>query len=296
MQPKVTVIVCTVGRKVLENCIRSVKAQRYPNFDILLCSFKKELKSLARKAGCGFVFSSCVNVSAQRNLAIKRAKGEIIAFIDDDSMALSNWLYWLVRPFEQEGVVCVGGKILLKFLAPPPPFLRELPKEISQGYLGQTLLEFEKRTVLRKPLLWASNLAFRKSIFKKVGYFDPQLGRSVLDLMGEEEIELQQRILNAGFKIVYEPRARVAHLIEKEKLTRDYFLRRAFWQGYSELMRMRLSEEVNRLRNSCPDIFVRLNFWELLFQLIGSSKFSKDIELARRLGRLAAFTSLKVEG
>ena len=115
------------------------------------------------------------------------------------------------------------------------------------------------------------------------------------DLMGNEEIELQRRILKSGFKLVYEPNAIVIHLIDEKRLTKLWFLERSFWQGYSEIMGIRGSKRFNELLGSEREslkYFTPIKFMEYMFELIGSTTLEKEIEKAKRLGRLAAISSM----
>jgi GT2 family glycosyltransferase len=265
---------------------------------VLVVSFDKRVKEKALKFGFKFLLSEKANVSMQRNIGIKNAKGDVIAFIDDDAIAYEDWLSQLAKHYEDENVACVGGRVIPKFLGEIPDFLKGLPPQIFKGFLGETLLEFDKATILNKPLLWGVNLSVRKNVFDAVGTFDESVGRTINNLMGEEEIELQERILKKGFKIIYEPNAIVTHLIDEKRLTKLWFLERSFWQGYSEILKFRKSEnfkkiyELNKLQQNFIKYITLIKFYEFVFELIGSTTFKGEVDAAKKMGRIAALSSL----
>jgi GT2 family glycosyltransferase len=297
----ISTIVCTSGRKTLANCLKSLREQTHPDYETIVVAYNRVVEKIIPRGQVRFFLSPKASTSAQRNIGIAHATGEIVAFIDDDGVADANWLTHLAKHYKSREVVGVGGKIVPHFLAEVPTFLRELPPGIVRGFLGQTILDSKQAFIIDKPLLWACNLSFRKSIFDEIGGFDEKLGRSPDNLMGEEEIELQKRILDRGYKLVYEPKALVTHLIDKERLTKGYFLERSFWQGYSEIMSIRHATNFERLWQTggvhfrlfkCAHV---LKFVELLCELVGNVTFRQDVDTAKRLGRIAAFWSLLVE-
>lgn len=289
-----SIIVCTIGRSTLEECLKSLLNQSYENYEVIVVSSNKKVEPIVSQFQFTFIYSHISNVSYQKNLGIDNSSGEIIAFIDDDAVANKEWLKYLVENFKEEKIGCVGGKISVKINSDIPPILKNLPTEIFKGFLGETLLKYDKVTEIDKPLLWGSNISFRRDVLREVGKFDVQLGRTPTNLLCGEEIELERRILKAGYKLIYEPRAEVIHLINKERLTKSYFLRRSFWQGYSEILTTRKSflgmkdENVSLLiKNLIP-----LHKIENISRMLVASNLKKSIDLAREIGRLEALKDL----
>lgn len=290
----VSVVVPTIGRNSLIGCLKSLEEQSCENYEVIIVGLNKETASIVNSFGFNFLLSSVASVSKQRNIGIENAKGKIIAFIDDDAIADKKWLSELTKHYRDEKVACVGGKVIPRILGKIPEFLKNIPQRIFKSFIGETLLEFATSTVIDEPLLWASNLSVKKNIFDKVGLFDEKLGRGIDNLMGEEETDLQRRILKGGFKIVYEPSAIVTHLVYEERLTKLWFLERSFWQGYSEVLRIRKAKNFNKLadfENSLRHMS-SIKFMEIAFELIGSTSFEKEIDKAKKLGRIIALSSL----
>ena len=66
-----------------------------------------------------------LGLSKSRNKGIKEAKGDVIAFFDDDAVADEHWLKELVRMYEEHDAIAAGGKILPEWEAKKPKFLPE---------------------------------------------------------------------------------------------------------------------------------------------------------------------------
>ena len=82
--------------------------------------------------------------------------------------------------------------------------------------------------------------------------------------MSNEEIEVLEFLKNSGFKAVYAPTAKVDHLVERKRISRDWFRRRLAWQATSdfimdaELIENQLPELLSKVRNylaSLPPLF-----------------------------------------
>jgi len=295
---KISTIVCTTSRNTLRKCLESLSTQTYDNYEVIVVGINQQPKNLISELDFKFILSPIANSSFQRNLGIKEAEGEIVAFIDDDAIANKNWLNVLTKHYNDEDIGCVGGRIVPKFLIEIPAFLKKLPEGMFKGFIGETLLSYDEATVIDKPLLWGCNLSFRKNIFDDVGMFDESLGRTCDKLISEDETELQRRILKKGLKLIYEPKAIVTHIIDKERLTKKWFIERSFWQGYSEILRIRNQENFEKLwkeKDFQTELFKYISFiksMEILFEMIGTDNLKKKLDIARKLGRVTAFKSL----
>lgn len=256
-----------------------MKKQDFKDFEIIVVSnsdFSDKLE------GVKFLQTKNKNLAEQRNLGAKRAKGNIVAFIDDDAMASKNWLENLARHYEDEEVMCTGGKIIPKFASNVPEKLKKLDKHIFYGLIGATFIEWEQAREIKSPLIWGCNMSFRKNVFEKVSYFPPELGRKEGKLLSEEERYLQLKILEEGYKIIYDPDAVVEHLIGEERLNEDYLIKRSFWQGISEAKRLELSHNTGILNKYDDEIkkMVPFKFLHRAFKLV-TGKLKKQDDKSR---------------
>lgn len=289
-------IVCTKGSPTLSKCLDSLENQKYKNYEVIVVSFKKSVGNLVSNyKNSKFILSEKANLSAQRNIGIENSAGEIIAFIDDDAIADVKWLFELERCYKKN-IVCVGGRLEPEFVNDVPDQLKKLPDDIFRGIVGLTFVDYENTKTLTEPQIWGCNMSFSKKVFEKIDKFDENLGRGLRNVVSEDDIDIQERILESKMKIVYNPKALVRHIINREKLSATYFIRRSFWQGYSEIVRYSKHKNFQMLTNkkNTPLIasIVRKKMNELLFEMIGEPNLKYNIDTARKLGRLVTYLSM----
>lgn len=160
-----------------------------------------------------------------RHAGAKIARGEILAYTDDDVICDPNWLSELIKPYSDQRVGCVGGKILPKWEVKPPKWVRH---ERYQGNLS--LLDWrDEIKELKTPGIYGNNFSIRKSVLFEAGGFNPESFGDIW--LGDGEIGLLRKVLKAGYKVIYAPKAVVWHIIPKERLTIQYFKKRAANQG-----------------------------------------------------------------
>jgi len=171
-----------------------------------------------------------------RTRCAKEAKGEIVAYLDDDSMAEPGWLKGIVDFFDQhQDVYSVGGKIT-------PYFLTGIPDWYSKYFFGLVGSfdqgpKVKQLTGERYPC--GANMAFRKKVFDEIGYFNHDLGRKGTGLLANEEKEIYKRILAAGHKVYYLPYVAVMHAVESNKFDKNYVRRHSRGIGGGERLRLK---------------------------------------------------------
>jgi glucosyl-dolichyl phosphate glucuronosyltransferase len=123
--PDISVVVCTHTPRrlaLLRECVESLAAgsQRPAEVIVVVDSNPGLLHRLCAGDFTGVVIipSDGTGVSMARNTGITAARGDVVAFIDDDAVADADWLRELGRPFADPGVVAVGGRILPRWEAP----------------------------------------------------------------------------------------------------------------------------------------------------------------------------------
>ena len=192
-----------------------------------------------------YVFESNQGLSYARNRGIEEAKGEIIAFVDDDERIVEEFVSAYVELFASHpDAMSAGGKIVAEYPTGRPRWMSKYAEQPIANPMdfGQSIKPFPKGRIPG-----GGNMAMRRSIFDKIGRFDTSLGRTGKQLIGGEESDLFERIEAAGMACYYVPRAVMYHIIPESKLTIDYFRRLAFNTGLSQHRRAELHNRTTSL-------------------------------------------------
>lgn len=192
----VSVVVPTHNRKeLLEKCLNSLFNQTYPRekYEVIVVDdgsndgTEKLVKKFSRKAICRLRYfkQEKLGPAKARNLGIKNAKEEVVAFIDDDCIANEDWLGHLIKCFDN-GVAGIEGKVLS--MEDKTPFTHQVEN-------------------LRGGLYLTANIAYKKELLLEVGLFDESFPNPA-----GEDWDLVFRILKARYKIKFCERAIVTHI------------------------------------------------------------------------------------
>jgi len=273
MHLKMSAVICTLNRcEMLRNAILSLTHQTLDraDYEIIVVdngsndSTEKAVDELARKVpNLRYVYETKPGLSHARNRGAELAKGEIVAFIDDDATAAERWLEALLLDYWVEPDICaVGGKIHVVWLPARPRWLPpELESHFSKLDLG------DNRQIVQYPTFpFGTNMSILRRILLDQGGFSPRLGRRGTSLLSCEESELFYRLSRNKMKVMYEPNAIVYHNVAAKRLSRAWILQRSFAQGRSNLILEQLADEglsrrrlLGRSRNALRHAF-RLGF------------------------------------
>ncbi len=248
---RITVIVCTYNRcqslvRTFESLLVSVLPESI-EWEILVVD--NNSKDQTREVVEGFcrrfpgrfryVHESQQGLSHARNAGIRAARGDILAFTDDDITVDNKWLQNLTAPLTSGNYAGAGGCILAAHEFCCPKWLA-LEGEYNLGGVLALNNPRDGAGVTSQPLVGA-NMAYRADAFQRYGLFRTDLGRSGKSLLGNEDSEISHRLLSAGERLWLEPSAIVYHGIPENRLTKTYFLR--FWFDYG---RASIREHANR--------------------------------------------------
>lgn len=190
-----------------------------------------------------YLFESRPGRSNALNTGIAQAEGDVLAFTDDDVQVAECWLEAGMAPLvgSEAEVDYTGGPVHPMWEAAPPRWLNatraDLWSTIAILDYGSESFIFEDRR--RVPV--GANMAVRRDLFRRIGGFRADLGRTQGRLvLGQEVPELLMRARSAGRRGRYVPAMAVQHHVPAARLTRAYFRRWWFGKGVSKAFLERL--------------------------------------------------------
>lgn len=209
---KTSIVIPTLGRpQSLEVCLASINVQTYKPFEIILVEEEGPLAKL-------------------RNDGYKRAKGDVIVFIDDDVVVTPRWLEGILKIMKRPYIGGVSGPCIIteEYKKNRDIFkfdlirklhdklfldgLEDLPGHITRAGAWTHGAHLESCHYAGEvDFLEACNMAYRKEALDEVGGFDEKYGG-----IGDwSEPDLSFRIRKAGWKLWFTALAKVYHNTSK---------------------------------------------------------------------------------
>jgi hypothetical protein len=215
--PKISIIILNCnGGKFLNNCLKSVFATNYPDFEVILVdngstdgspqlalrqfASPKNLQVILNEKNLGF--------AGGNNQGATKAKGDWLLFLNNDTEVEKNWLRNLIDEVLKDKKVAAAGckqRSLVKrtHLDAVGGYLDRFGWSQKTGYKEKDKGQYDK--VCEIFYGQGSSLLVKADIFKKIGGFDESY------IIYYEEVDLCWRIHLASFKIIFVPRALIYH-------------------------------------------------------------------------------------
>ncbi|MGD1012537.1 MAG: glycosyltransferase family 2 protein [Acidimicrobiales bacterium] len=242
----VSVVICAYTERrwqLLLQAVHSLRSQRrYPDQCIVVIDHNEQLLLRARSSLPDDVEivpnGECAGLSGARNTGVRAARGDVVAFLDDDAEADAGWLEELLGQYEVPSVVGAGGMAVAVWPGTRPAWL---PTEFD-WVVGCSYTGLPERIAPVRNLLGAS-MSLRRCLFEQFGTFDTEMGRQGALPLGCEETEFAIRVRHGipGAEFMHVPNAVVQHHIEPERTGIEYFFRRCYSEGLSKAVVTRRS-------------------------------------------------------
>jgi len=207
----ISVIISTRNRPwLIVKSLGSILANSWSDFQIVVVdqSDNPTTRKLIKKIVHKRIFYFQMNQRGKPkglNFGLEKARGDIFAFTDDDCLVKKDWLKNIYQSFQKnKDVVGVFGRVL--------PYRPEKHK----GKVCPCTFLNQKEKIIKKPCLhwkqigFGNNMAFKREIFKKAGYFKKWLGLGPTGPAGEDA-EFALRLLLKGYRLLYNPKIVVYH-------------------------------------------------------------------------------------
>ncbi|MEA2307605.1 MAG: hypothetical protein QOH43_4885 [Solirubrobacteraceae bacterium] len=197
--PLVSVVVCTHnGGATLHECLAGVRALRYPRVEVIVVDdgSSDDSEAIARAAGVTVISTPNQGLSAARNTGLELARGELVAYLDDDARPDPDWLTYLAAAFAATGHAAIGGPNL------PPPDETGTAACVANTPGGPVHVLVSDTEAEHLP---GCNMAFRRDALRAIGGFDPQFR------VAGDDVDVCWRLHDAGQTLGFHPAAMVWH-------------------------------------------------------------------------------------
>ncbi len=240
---ELSIIICTYNReKFLGVALESLAHQhlKKEKYEIIVInnnstdSTEEICKNFEKKhPELNFVYAieQKQGLSFARNKGINLAKGNYIAYIDDDGVAEKNYAEQILNAFKKyPDFTALGGKVLPIYPTGKEPdwMSKYIQGIVSKVDYGETFHEFYKK---KYPV--GCNMAFRRNFFKQFGGFNTDL------TIRSDDKYIFYKLRKNNKKILYAPDIIVHHNIDAFRLTPGFIKRQSLQIGFGEKMRLR---------------------------------------------------------
>ncbi len=263
MQKDISVIIPTYNRhRELRNCLNSVKIQSYPKgkFEVLIIDDESDNKTLEiirsyeSFLDLKYFSQEHKGPAAARNLGVRNAESDLVAFIDDDCVMDKDWVKFMVEGHKNSpSVTAIGGET-------------DVPSEKGSVLVGQFLsngsIETYYNGKIETVFFPTCNVSIKKDVLLKNPFNEK------FPLPGGEDLEFFWRIFKNGHKLLWDRKIKVVHYRDSRLIS---FLRQAYYYGRGNLLVKYLHDDQPLLKELKTGNL--LFFWATLVNIIKIPRF-----------------------
>ena len=239
--PEISVVICAHTELRWAQTLAAVDSVRQQNFThheiIVVVDHNPVLYERLKSALPGVTVAEnreARGLSGGKNTGIALARGEIVAFLDDDAIADRDWLKFFADSYGDPAVAGVGGLTLpLWETRRPAWFPAEFEWVVGCTYTGMPVTRAPVRNLL------GGNASFRREVFAAIGGFTSGIGRSAAKRpLGCEETEFCIRLgqRRPGSVLLFDNRAVIWHAVPAARCRFAYFRARCYAEGLSKAL------------------------------------------------------------
>jgi len=272
--PSISVVIPSLLERAdgLDACLRSLAELDYPDYEVIVVDNRPAGAAPVQLPGVRVVRETRPGISAARNRGLAEAKGDLIAFTDDDVVVDPGWLRAIAtRLVAHPEEACVTGLTLPSELETPAQVALE---EYYGGFGVRTFEAVSHRMraagwrslmtpatvdamgddgrVLRSFSLYAAgsfgagaNMAFRAGALRELGGFDCALGAGTAT-HGGEDLAIFARLAWRGHAVAFEPASIVHHTHRREEASLERQIK-GYGVGYGALLMALVLEDPRHL-------------------------------------------------
>ncbi len=262
----ISVVVCTRNRtQALGQCIRALLQSSDKNFELVIVDNAPDNDAtelfVKQFGGVRYVREPRKGLDIARNTGAQAASHEIVAYTDDDVTPDAHWIENVKAAFANENTACVTGLVVPVELETEWQVYFERQWGFNKGYVPLVFdaAYFEKHKSTGVPV-WdigaGANMAFRKSLFLKAGYFDERLDVGAAGCSGDSE--MWYRALAEGFECRYFPQLFVYH---QHRSTRADLYKQIFYYMRGQVASLLVQYERYGHRGNLHRLYTDLPKW-----------------------------------
>jgi GT2 family glycosyltransferase len=227
---KLSVVIVTYNRrKDLEECLNSLLSLNEPPSEIIVVDSNSTdgTHELVKRYPLKFVNIKERSMVKARNIGFQHAKGEVVAYIDDDVVVNKDWSKYIIEPYEDEFVGGVVGRVI-SYYDGKAQYLSAKHMAIGKVFNNGLILgnfDIPTQHPIEVDTLMGCNMAFRRDLLLKAGGFDENFRGSCF----RDDTDISLRLKRLNYKLVYHPKAIVRHKFKGKIVNNKWF----YWTVYN---------------------------------------------------------------
>ena len=217
---RASVIICTRERpEDLRRCLEALLPLRVAGHEILVVDnapSSTHTAEIVARYPFKYLCEPHIGLNNARNYGLHAATHPIVAYLDDDTVADSNWLTALLEPFTSPEVACVTGLVMPLELETPAQEQFEIYCHHRRDFVRRVFAAPQTQPAAAGVAGMGANMAFRRELLLHLGGFDSRLDGGTSTCSGGDT-DMFARVLDTGTQIVYTPEALVWHRHRREQ-------------------------------------------------------------------------------